>query len=138
LFFQFRNIVFNIRTKTWQQTQISQYARGYGSAAVSPYSSGIPRIIYSMGKSRNWMYSVVETSGQMASGYNQFGGGQSAISKFELKYFSYNIEECIFLFFAVVMYDMPSLSPAYPHARYAHSTTLLTDNHLLLYGGCLR
>ncbi len=38
----------------------------------------------------------------------------------------------------VVMYDLPSLSPAYPHARYYHSTTLLTDNHLLLYGGCLR
>ena len=38
----------------------------------------------------------------------------------------------------LVMYDMPSLSPAYPHARYGHSTTLLTDNHLLLFGGCLR
>ncbi len=36
------------------------------------------------------------------------------------------------------MYDLPSYSPAYPHARYGHSTALLSDNHLLLYGGCLR
>jgi hypothetical protein len=36
------------------------------------------------------------------------------------------------------MYDLPSFSPAYPHARYSHSTALLTDNHLLLFGGCLR
>ncbi len=79
---QFRNIIFNIRTKTWQQTQVSQYARGFGSAAVSPYSSGMPRVIYSMGKSRDWMYSTVETSGQVSSGFNQYGAGQSAISKF--------------------------------------------------------
>ena len=36
------------------------------------------------------------------------------------------------------MYDLQSYSPAYPHARYGHSTTLLTENYLLLYGGCLR
>lgn len=37
-----------------------------------------------------------------------------------------------------VMYDLSSYNPSYPHARYGHSTALLTDNHLLLYGGCLR
>lgn len=73
-------INFCIRTKTWQQTQGSQYGRGFGSAAASPYSSGIPRVIYSMGKSRDWMYSTVETTGQVTSGYNQISGGQSAIS----------------------------------------------------------
>lgn len=36
------------------------------------------------------------------------------------------------------MNDLPSYSPAYPHARYGHSAALLTDNYLLLYGGCLR
>jgi hypothetical protein len=72
-----------------------QYARGFGSAAASPYSTSIPRVIYSMGKSRDWMYSTVETVGQVVAGYNEFSGGQSAISKFELKYLSYNINECI-------------------------------------------
>lgn len=33
-----------------------------------------------MGKSREWMYSIVEATGQVTSGYNQFSGGQSAIS----------------------------------------------------------
>ncbi|CAF1010142.1 unnamed protein product [Adineta steineri] len=102
-------------TKSWQQTQTSQYGRGLGAAAASPYSSAVPRVIYSMGKSRDWIYSTVESSGQVTSGYNQFSSGQSAI----------------------IMYDLSSYSPAYPHARYGHSTTLLTDNHLLLYGGCL-
>jgi hypothetical protein len=36
------------------------------------------------------------------------------------------------------MPNLPSYSPAYPHARYGHSTVLLTDNQLLLFGGCLR
>ena len=36
------------------------------------------------------------------------------------------------------MYDLSSYSPAYPHARYGHTTALLTDNHLLLYGGCFK
>ncbi|CAF1647177.1 unnamed protein product [Adineta ricciae] len=102
-------------TKSWQETQRSQYGRGFGSAAASPYSSNIPRVIYSMGKSRDWMYSTVETTGQATSGYNQYAGGQAA----------------------TIMYDQSSYSPAYPHARYGHSTALLTDNHLLLYGGCL-
>jgi hypothetical protein len=61
---------------------MSQYARGFGSAAVSPYSTGIPTIIYSMGKSRDWMYSVVESTSQISSGYNQISPGQSAIGKF--------------------------------------------------------
>ena len=61
--------------------QTFQYARGFSSAAASPYSTGIPRIIYSMGKSRNRMYSIVESIGQVTSGYNQLGGGQAAISK---------------------------------------------------------
>ncbi|CAF1432008.1 unnamed protein product [Rotaria sp. Silwood1] len=102
-------------TKSWQQTQTSQYGRGFGSAAATPYSSGLPRIIYSMGKSREWMYSTVETSSQVTSGFNPIGAGQGAI----------------------IMYDLSSFNPSYPHARYGHSTTLLTDNHLLLYGGCL-
>jgi hypothetical protein len=42
------------------------------------------------------------------------------------------------LFSILVQGDLPSISPAYPHARYGHSTSMLTDNHLLLYGGCLR
>ncbi|UJR13698.1 hypothetical protein I4U23_000709 [Adineta vaga] len=105
----------NYMSKSWQETQRSQYGRGLGSAAASPYSSGIPRVIYSMGKSRDWLYSTVETTGQVTSGYNQYSGGQAA----------------------TIMYDLSSYSPAYPHARYGHSTTLLTDNHLLLYGGCL-
>ncbi|CAF1484802.1 unnamed protein product, partial [Adineta steineri] len=103
-------------TKTWQQTQTSQYARGFGSAAASPYISGsAPKVVYSMGKSRDWMYSTVETIGEGSSGLSQSGTTQSAI----------------------IMYDLASYSPAYPHARYGHSTALLTDNHLLLYGGCL-
>jgi hypothetical protein len=36
-----------------------------------------------MGKSRDWMYSIVETSGQATSGFNQYSTGQSAISKFK-------------------------------------------------------
>ncbi|CAF2845073.1 unnamed protein product [Rotaria sp. Silwood2] len=102
-------------TKSWQQTQTSQQGRGFGSAAATPYSSGLPRIIYSMGKSRDWMYSTVESAGQVTSGYNPIGAGQAA----------------------TIMYDLSSYSPSYPHARYGHSTTLLTDNHLLLFGGCL-
>ncbi|CAF3328091.1 unnamed protein product [Rotaria socialis] len=105
----------NYVTKSWQQTQTSQYGRGFGSAAATPYSSGIPRVIYSMGKSHDWMYSTVETTGQVTSGFNQAGSGPTAI----------------------IMYDLSSYNPSYPHARYGHSTTLLTDNHLLLYGGCL-
>jgi hypothetical protein len=54
-----------------------------GAAAASPYSSIAPRVIYSMGKSRDWMYSIVETSGQATSGFNQYSTGQSAISKFK-------------------------------------------------------
>ena len=34
-----------------------------------------------MGKSRDWMYSTVETTGQATSGYNQYAGGQAATSK---------------------------------------------------------
>lgn len=79
---------FSKRTKTWQQTQQTQYARGLGSAAASPFTSGMPRIIYSMGKSRDWMYSTVETTGQVTSGYNQFSGGQSAISNFSFSFSS--------------------------------------------------
>lgn len=37
-----------------------------------------------MGKSRDWMYSTVETTGQVTSGYNQYSAGQSAISKYFL------------------------------------------------------
>lgn len=59
---------------------MTQNARGLGSAAASPSTGGLPRIIYSMGKSRDWMYSTVETFGQVTSGYNQYGAGQSAIS----------------------------------------------------------
>ncbi|CAF0727358.1 unnamed protein product [Adineta ricciae] len=102
-------------SKTWLQTQTSQYARGFGSAAASPYATTAPKVLYTMGKSRVGMYSIVETIGEGTSGLSQTGTTQSAI----------------------IMYDMPSLSPAYPHARYGHSTTLLTDNHLLLFGGCL-
>ncbi len=64
---------------------MTQYARGFGSAAVSPYASGggAASVIYSMGKSRDWMYSTVESIGQIGMGYNQYStGGQSAISKF--------------------------------------------------------
>jgi hypothetical protein len=61
---------------------MTQQARGFGSAAVSPYTTGgVANVIYSMGKSRDWMYSTVESIGQM-SGYNQYSSGQSAISKF--------------------------------------------------------
>ena len=75
---------FLIRTKSWQQTQQSQYARGLGSAAASPYASSTSRIIYSMGKSRDWMYSTVESTSQYGGmGYKQTGLGQSAIRKFE-------------------------------------------------------
>ena len=86
--FLFLKFSFYLRTKTWQQTQTTQYARGLGSAAASPYSSNLPRVIYSMGKSRDWMYSTVETTGQVTSGYNQFSSGQSAISKFSIKPFT--------------------------------------------------
>ncbi|UJR33542.1 hypothetical protein I4U23_020984 [Adineta vaga] len=102
-------------SKTWQQTQTSQYARGFGSAAASPYTNGIPKVLYSMGKSHDGMYSTVETIGEGSSGLSQSGTTQSAI----------------------IMYDLHSFSPAYPHARYGHSTALLTDNQLLLFGGCL-
>ena len=61
--------------------QTFRYARGFGSAAASSYSTGISRIIYSMGKSRNRMYSIVETIGQVTSGYNQPGAEKAATSK---------------------------------------------------------
>ena len=71
-----------IRTKSWQQSQTTQYARGLGSAAASPYAAGgSPRVIYSMGKSRDWMYSTVETTGQFNVDYKQLGAGQATISK---------------------------------------------------------
>lgn len=76
-----------IRTKTWQNIQTSQYARGLGSAAATPYPGGIPRVIYSMGKSRDWMYSIVETTGQVTSGFNQMGAGPGAMSKFIIELF---------------------------------------------------
>lgn len=49
-----------------------------------------------MGKSRDWMYSIVETSGQATSGFNQYSTGQSAISKFKSRY---KIDEYMFVFF---------------------------------------
>jgi hypothetical protein len=61
--------------------QTSQYARAFGSAAASPYSSGTTKVLYSMGKSRNWMYSIVESIGQGTSGLSQSGTTQSSISK---------------------------------------------------------
>ncbi|CAF0900929.1 unnamed protein product [Rotaria sordida] len=105
----------NYATKAWQETQTSQYARGFGSAAASALATGVPKVLYSMGKSRDWMYSLVEVIGKGTSGLSQTGTTQAAM----------------------IMNDLPSYSPAYPHARYGHSTALLTDNHLLLYGGCL-
>ena len=86
-----------------------------------------------MGKGREWMYSTVETVGQTSSGFNQQGAGQAAIGRFTgMAIFQRGRSV------RLVMYDLSSFSPAYPHARYGHATTLLTDNHLLLYGGCLR
>ena len=83
-----------IRTKSWQPTQTTQYGRGLGSAAASPFSTGgIPRVIYSMGKGRDWMYSTVETVGQTSSGFNQQGAGQAAIGKFTLAWQSFNVED---------------------------------------------
>lgn len=69
------------RTKAWEQTQTSQYARGFGSAATSPAGSGTPKVIYSMGKSRDSMYSTVETIGPGTAGLSQTGTTQAAISK---------------------------------------------------------
>jgi len=50
-----------------------------------------------MGKSRDWMYSTVETSGQATSGFNQYSTGQSAISKFKSRY---KIDEYIYSCFS--------------------------------------
>jgi hypothetical protein len=80
---------FSISTKTWEQTQTSQYARGFGSAAVSPHISGTPKVLYSMGKSHDWMYSTVETIGPGSSGLSQTGTIQSAISKVFLNIYIY-------------------------------------------------
>ncbi|CAF3914644.1 unnamed protein product [Rotaria magnacalcarata] len=102
-------------TKVWQETQASQYARGFGSAAAAPFTGDMPNVLYTMGKSRDQMYSYIESIGRGSSGLSQTGTTQTAM----------------------IMNDLPSISPAYPHARYGHSTTLLTDNYLLLYGGCL-
>ena len=74
-------IDFLLGTKIWQQTQTSQNARGFGSAAASPTTNGIPKVVYSMGKSRDGMYSTVETIGEGTSGLSQSGTIQSAISK---------------------------------------------------------
>ena len=64
---------------------MTQYARGFGSAAASPYAAGgVASVIYSMGKSRDWLFSTVESIGQTGMGYNQISGGQSAMSKFFL------------------------------------------------------
>lgn len=66
----------------WQQTQTSQYARGFGSATTPPNgASGVPKVLYSMGKSRDWMYSTVETIGEGNAGLSQTGTTQAAISK---------------------------------------------------------
>jgi hypothetical protein len=40
-----------------------------------------------MGKTRNWMFSTVETIGQGSSGLSQTGTVQSSISKFFLNIF---------------------------------------------------
>ncbi|CAF4896812.1 unnamed protein product [Rotaria sp. Silwood1] len=115
-YYPFRDAWFlSYATKTWQETQTSQYARGFGSAAVSTVTNDIPKIVYTMGKSRDWMHSFVEIIGKGSAGLSQTGTTQAAM----------------------IMNDLPSYSPAYPHARYGHSTALLTDNHLLLFGGCL-
>ena len=68
-------------TKVWQKSQSSQYARGFGSAAVAPYTSGIPKILYSMGKSRDGMYSTVEIIGEGPGGLSQTDNTQAAISR---------------------------------------------------------
>ncbi|CAF0779763.1 unnamed protein product [Didymodactylos carnosus] len=96
----------NFQSKQWQQLQTTPYERGFGSAAISPFGSmylssysSQPRVVISMGKTRDWMYSNVDSIG--------------------------------------IMQDMASLNPSYAHARYSHSTAMLTDNQMLLYGGCL-
>ena len=74
-------IDFVFSTKTWQQTQTSQYARGFGSASAAPTTSGVPKVVYSMGKSHDWLYSVVETIGEGTSGLSQSSTMQASISK---------------------------------------------------------
>lgn len=74
---------FSISMKTWQNFQSFQYPRGFGSASASPFSiGGVPRIIYSMGKSREGMYSIVESIDQPLTGLRQQGFGQPATSIF--------------------------------------------------------
>jgi hypothetical protein len=72
-------------TKTWQQTQTSQYARGFGSAAASPFTNTVPKVLYTMGKSHSSMYSVVESIGEGSSGLSQSGTMQASISKLFFK-----------------------------------------------------
>jgi len=87
-------LFFLISTKTWEQTQSSQLSRGFGSAAVSPFTSNTPKVIYSMGKSRDWMYSLVETFGPGASGLSQTGSTQASVGKVSLNIYIYI---CIFI-----------------------------------------
>lgn len=69
-----------ISTKIWQETQTSQYARGFGAAVASPYTSGLPKVLYTMGKSHYGMYSLVEIIGKGSSGLSQTGTTQAAMS----------------------------------------------------------
>lgn len=84
------------------------------------------------------MYSIVETIGPGTSGLSQTGATQSAMSKHLSIINTSSVFAEIVCLLISVMYDLSSYSPAYPHARYGHSTALLTDNYLLLFGGCLR
>ncbi|CAF1224830.1 unnamed protein product, partial [Didymodactylos carnosus] len=112
----------NFQSKQWQQLQTTSYSRGFGSAALSPFGSmygssysSQPRVIVTMGKTRDWMYSNVDSVGSGNTGFSVNGVSQTAS----------------------IMQNMPSFNPSYAHARYGHSTTMLTNNLMLLYGGCL-
>lgn len=72
----------SFRTKSWQQTQTTQHGRGFGSAATSPHGSSLVKVVYSMGKSRDWIYSIVESVGEGTPGLSQTGTTQSAIGTF--------------------------------------------------------
>lgn len=79
--------LFGISTKIWEQTQGTEYARGFGAAAASAVAGGTPKVLYTMGKSRDQLYSLVESIGEGTSGLSQSGTMQSSISKSSFVFF---------------------------------------------------
>ena len=58
-------------------------------------SMGAPKVLYTMGKSRDRMYSLVESIGEGTSGLSQSGTMQSSISNVSFVFSNLSENDCV-------------------------------------------